>query len=65
VENLAVLARDVGTEHPRKVLFHPRSGRVRVKRLRRLEDRQIVQRELDYMQRLEKAPPKAGDVELF
>ena len=64
-EGYRVLSQDLGSQYPRKVLFHPRSGRVRVKKLRRLEDRHVVRQELDYMQKLEKRSPSGGDVELF
>lgn len=63
-EGLQVAAEDLGDIYPRKVLYHPPSGRVRIKRLRSLHNDTIVQRETRYLQELE-CRPVEGAVELF
>lgn len=63
-EGLLLAAQDLGDIHPRKVLYYPLSGRVRVKRLRSLHNDTIVRREQAYLHDLEEKPV-AGEVELF
>lgn len=63
-EQLEVLAHDFGGEHPRKVYFFPRSGKVLVKRLRTLHNDTIYRREQEYESRLQREK-LSGDVELF
>lgn len=62
-EGLRLLAEDLGDIYPRKILFYPLSGRVRVKKLRSLEQ-SVVERENAYRRNLETLPI-AGDVDLF
>ncbi|MCV6639049.1 chemoreceptor glutamine deamidase CheD [Candidatus Albibeggiatoa sp. nov. NOAA] len=62
-ESLNLLAEDLGGIYPRKILFYPKTGRVRVKKLRSME--QIVaQREKVYQRDLEKQPID-GEIDLF
>jgi len=61
-ESLNLVAEDLGDVFPRKILFHPLSGRVRVKKLRAVET--IVERETAYQRDLEKQPIE-GDIDLF
>jgi chemotaxis protein CheD len=63
-EGFRVLGEDLGDEHPRKVMFHPKSGSARVKKLTRNRPAEIVERERRYSRKIESAPV-AGDVELF
>lgn len=63
-ENLAVVASDLGDVYPRQVQFFPRSGKVRVRPLRRRDDLQLVADEGGYLKRLANDPIK-GEVELF
>lgn len=63
-EGLKAVAEDLGEVFPRKVLYHPKSGRARVKRLRALHNDTIVQRETQYLRELERQPIEGG-VELF
>jgi len=63
IENLNLLAEDLGDIYPRKILFYPASGRVRVKKLRSMEQ-SILNRENAYLRNLEKQPIE-GDVDLF
>lgn len=63
-EGLSLVAHDVGDIHPRKVMYHPLSGRVRVKKLRALHNNTIIEREFAYMHELETKPVE-GEVDLF
>jgi chemotaxis protein CheD len=62
-EGLTLLAEDLGDIYPRKILYYPVNGRVRVKKLRSMEQSVLV-RENAYRRNLEKQP-LAGDVDLF
>lgn len=63
-EGYAVVAEDVGLSVPRRVMYFPTTGKVRVKHLRTLECREIAQREQQYLRKtVEK--PAAGEIELF
>ncbi len=63
VEGYKVVAEDVGETVPRRVVYFPASGKVRVKHLRPLESREIAQREQQYLRKT--AKPAAGEIELF
>jgi len=63
-EGLNLVSSDVGTPHPRKVYYFPESGRVRIKKLRKLHNETVIEREADYMKDLVKKPVE-GDIELF
>ncbi|WP_273152426.1 chemoreceptor glutamine deamidase CheD [Methylophaga thiooxydans] len=64
VEGLEMLSQDLGDIYPRKVMYYPGSGRLRVKRLRTLHNTTLLQREAHYVHELE-VQPAVGDVELF
>ncbi len=63
-EGLNLLSSDVGSPHPRKVYYFPDSGRVRIKKLRKLHNDTVIERETDYMKDLVKKPV-TSDIELF
>ncbi|MCL1886652.1 MAG: chemoreceptor glutamine deamidase CheD [Betaproteobacteria bacterium] len=63
-ERIRVTAEDLEDVYPRKVYFFPRTGRVMVKKLKRLNNNTITNRELDYANRL-RGEPMAGSVDLF
>jgi chemotaxis protein CheD len=63
-EGLSLLGEDVGDIYPRKVMYLPAEGKVRVKKLRSLHNNTIIERETSYQQTLA-AEKVAGDVELF
>ncbi len=63
-ENIRLVAEDLNDIHPRKVYFFPRSGKVLVKKLKKLNNNTLVNREQDYAQRL-LASSVGGAVELF
>jgi chemotaxis protein CheD len=63
-EGLKIVAEDVGSVHPRMVVYFPATGRVRVKRLRSLHNNTIAELENRYLDSL-KTKPLGGEVELF
>jgi len=63
-EGIALVGQDLLDVFPRKVYFFPNSGRVLVKKLRKMHNETIVEREKAYRTRLEAADIQ-GDVELF
>lgn len=64
LEGLDVNAHDVGGDQPRKVVYFPTEGRVRVRKLRAIENRGISDREKLYMDSL-RNKDEGGDIELF
>ncbi|TGD70846.1 chemoreceptor glutamine deamidase CheD [Mangrovimicrobium sediminis] len=63
-ENLEVTAEDLGDIYPRRVVFFPATGKAMVKRLVRLKNDTISQRENEYAEELSHQPV-SRDVELF
>jgi len=63
-ESLSLTAEDVGGTQPRQVRFYPFSGRVQVRRLDRVADTGLADRERRYLKQLANDPIK-GEVELF
>jgi chemotaxis protein CheD len=64
IEELQVLAEDLGGCYPRKVLYFPATGKARVKRLEPLVSATIARREAHYRSGL-KRRDISGGVELF
>jgi chemotaxis protein CheD len=63
VEGYRVLAEDMGDTVPRRVVYFPATGRVRVKHLRSRDTQEIVRREKQYLRST--ATPAIADIELF
>ncbi|MBT8119011.1 MAG: chemoreceptor glutamine deamidase CheD [Gammaproteobacteria bacterium] len=63
-EGLKVAAEDVGGIYPRKVLYFPKSGRVRVKKLINEHNDTVKQREKKYIKSLDTSPIE-GRIDLF
>jgi chemotaxis protein CheD len=63
-EGLQLRSHDLGDIYPRKVIYHPDTGRAQMKKLRTLHNETIVAREKTYLRELD-GKPQAGDVELF
>lgn len=63
-ENLLLLAEDLGDVFPRKVIYHPLSGKVKVKKLNSLQHDNVVERERHYLEDLNRKPVE-GEVDLF
>jgi chemotaxis protein CheD len=64
LEGYAIAAEDLGGTQPRRVIYFPASGRVKVRRLKAIENRSIGDLERQYLVNLGKQPD-GGDVELF
>lgn len=63
-ERLKLVKEDVGDLWPRKVLFHPMNGKVWVRKLKKLSNETIIERDMDYMHQLETEKVE-GSVDLF
>ena len=63
-EQLDIMVQDLGDVYPRKVMYFPATGRLRVKRLRSLHNETLIQREQAYQRELD-VQPDSGGVELF
>ena len=63
-EGFEALSEDLGDIYPRKVLYYPATGRLRVKRLRSMHNDTLIQREQAYEHELE-VQPDSGGVDLF
>lgn len=63
-ENIIIEGSDLGSTYPRKVIFEPQSGRAFVKKLDRLHNDTIKQRESTYLHSIERTEID-GDIELF
>ena len=66
-EGLDVVAEDLGSDCPRKVLYFPDTGAVKLKRLRTQANDTIVVREKAYLDSIGKKPEvdESNDIELF
>jgi chemotaxis protein CheD len=62
-EGLPIAASDLGDSCPRKVYYQPETGKVRVKRIMRLHNQTILEREREYEEKLEQEDKQP--VELF
>ena len=63
-EGFNVVAEDLGDIYPRKVVYFPDSGKIRVKRFSAAADLSLAERERNYLNELD-SKPIAGEVELF
>ncbi|WP_319557956.1 chemoreceptor glutamine deamidase CheD [Thiomicrorhabdus sp.] len=63
-EGFNLVSQDIGDIYPRKVLYYPADGRVRVRRLNAMHNRSLAEQENNYIHRIESKPIE-GDVELF
>lgn len=64
IENISIVASDLGSVYPRKILFSPNSGKAFVKKIEELHNNTISERERIYRTRIYKQPVD-GDIELF
>ncbi len=68
-EGFQIISSDVGSIYPRKIIFHPMSGRVQVKRLATLANHTLTKREDIYEAKakieFKRHTQKNNDVELF
>lgn len=63
-ERFTVESHDLGDIYPRKVIYFPKTGKVRMKKLRSMHNDTITKREEQYLDQL-KVEPVAGEIELF
>lgn len=63
-EGFKVLGEDLGDVYPRRVVYFPQTGRIRVRKLSSGRDDTLAARERQYLQQLD-TKPVDGDVELF
>jgi len=63
-EGLEVVSEDTGDVYPRKIIYYPRTGRVRMKKLYNMHNDTIRKREESYRKSIEKQPVES-DIELF
>lgn len=63
-EALRLAAEDVGGIYPRKVLFFPDTGSVKVRKLRTMHNDVVFERERNYARTINTRPTQ-GDIELF
>lgn len=63
-EGLELVSHDVGGPWPRKIVFHPQTGKVQVKKLREMHNDTIEKREVRYLHEIE-AQDKQMNIELF
>ncbi len=64
LEGLPLVAQDLGGIHPRKIIFFPQQGLVRVRRLAPGREPAVIARERDYCHDLE-TRPIGGAIEIF
>jgi len=64
LEELKIVAADVGGTNPRKVMYFPKTGKVMVKRIRELHNDTILKRESAYIESLGDEANE-GSVDLF
>ena len=63
-EHLKLVSEDVGDVFPRKVIYYPLTGKVKVKKLRQMHNNTIIERETSYMSSIG-VKPVESDIELF
>ena len=63
-ENISLLAEDLLGIYPRKVYFSPKTGEVKVKKIKTMHNSTVMDRESEYKMRIRHAP-KSGEVDLF
>lgn len=64
-EGLSIAAQDVGSVYPRKVLYFPDTGAVKVRKLKTVRNETILQREARYRKSVDAGQQQGGDIELF
>jgi len=64
MEGLKLIAENVGDIYPRKVIYHPQSGKVKMKKLLSLHNDTIITRENQYIDTL-KEEPVESNINLF
>ncbi|MDG6777519.1 chemoreceptor glutamine deamidase CheD [Thiomicrorhabdus sp. zzn3] len=63
-EGFKIVSQDIGDVYPRKILYYPLTGRVRVRRLNTMHNQSLADQESRYINNIGSKPVE-GDVELF
>lgn len=63
-ENISVAVQDLGGMYPRKVLYFPDTGSVKVRKLKTTTNNVVFEREASYAKTINSTPTQ-GDIELF
>lgn len=63
-ERLDLVAKDLGSEYPRRVIYDPITGKAKVRKLKALTTNSIIERETRYLHDIQDSNV-AGDIELF
>lgn len=64
IEGFAISAQDLGDSYPRRIVYFPASGAVRLKRLRPIAAQAIGDRERQYLRAISDEP-RGDDIEIF
>jgi chemotaxis protein CheD len=64
-QRISIVAEDLLGKFPRKIYFFPEAGTVKVKKLIRLHNATIIQREQEHRQRMHQEEMAAATVDLF
>lgn len=64
LENLKLLAEDVGGNYPRKVMYQPKTGKVKMKKLLNQHNNTVESRDESYFDKITHEKTE-GDIELF
>lgn len=64
IENLSLLGQDLGGAHPRKVIYSPKNGKVFVRKIEKLNNKTLFERENTYKDKLMHEQVE-GDIDLF
>lgn len=63
-EQLNLVAKDLGSQYPRRVIYDPITGKAKVRKLKALKTDGIIERETRYLQNIQESTV-TGDIELF
>lgn len=63
-EGFKIVSQDIGDVYPRKVLYYPTTGRVRVRRLNAMQNQSLAAEENRYINNIG-SQPVGGEAELF
>jgi len=63
-ERLLLVKEDVGDRYPRKVLFHVKTGKVKVRKLKKVNNSTLLERDSEYLSKLN-TQTVGGSVDLF
>jgi chemotaxis protein CheD len=63
-EGIPVAAHDVGGYFPRKLLYFPQTGKVKVRKLKSTNQATVARREAAYLQDIKRFP-RDGEIDLF